>query len=110
VPPWPRLFHSMRATRQTELEREFPLHVGRAWLGNFEAVAKMDYRRGTDEDITRASGGQVRYTKTSQQEAARIDGQLRKTMFFLGFLGISGMEDRGLEPLTFCMPCKRSPN
>jgi len=21
-----------------------------------------------------------------------------------------GVEDNGLEPMTFCMPCKRSPN
>ncbi len=27
VSGWPRLFHSMRASRQTELQREFPLHV-----------------------------------------------------------------------------------
>ena len=33
VAPWSRLFHSMRATRQTELERDFPLHVVCSWLG-----------------------------------------------------------------------------
>jgi integrase len=27
VSGWPRLFHSMRASRQTELQRDFPLHV-----------------------------------------------------------------------------------
>jgi hypothetical protein len=30
----PRLFHSMRAGRQTELQREFPMHVVCSWLGN----------------------------------------------------------------------------
>src|SRR5262249_56235529 len=25
--PWPKLFHNLRATRQTELAAEFPLHV-----------------------------------------------------------------------------------
>jgi hypothetical protein len=38
-PGWPRLFHSVklqegRASRQTELQREFPLHVICSWLGN----------------------------------------------------------------------------
>ena len=33
VSGWPRLFHSMRASRQTELQREFPLHVVCSWLG-----------------------------------------------------------------------------
>jgi len=32
VSGWPRLFHSMRASRQTELQREFPLHVVCSWL------------------------------------------------------------------------------
>jgi hypothetical protein len=27
VSGWPRLFHSMRASRQTELQREFAIHV-----------------------------------------------------------------------------------
>lgn len=43
VAPWPRLFHSMRATRQTELEAMFPLHVVCSWLGNSESVAKDSY-------------------------------------------------------------------
>jgi len=25
--PWPRLFHAMRASRETELAKEFPIHV-----------------------------------------------------------------------------------
>jgi len=39
VKPWARLFHSIRASRQTELERDFPRHVVYAWLGNSEAIA-----------------------------------------------------------------------
>jgi hypothetical protein len=34
VSGWPRLFHSMRASRQTELQRDFTLHVVCSWLGN----------------------------------------------------------------------------
>ena len=43
VTPWKRIFHSMRATRQTELEARFPLHVVCSWLGNSQAVAKASY-------------------------------------------------------------------
>ena len=32
--PWPRLFHALRASRETELVREYPIHVVTAWLGN----------------------------------------------------------------------------
>ena len=54
VAPWKRLFHSMRASRQTELERDYPLHVVCAWLGNTEAVAKKSYLLVTDADFQKA--------------------------------------------------------
>jgi hypothetical protein len=31
VAGWPRLFHSMRASRQSELQREIPLHIVCSW-------------------------------------------------------------------------------
>ena len=40
VKPWPRLFHNLRSTRQTELEERFPSHVVCAWLCNSQRVAK----------------------------------------------------------------------
>ena len=43
VSGWPRLFHSMRASRQTELQREFPLHVVCSWLGNSPRIAQQSY-------------------------------------------------------------------
>ncbi len=38
--PWPKLFHNLRATRQTELEESFPSHVVCSWIGNSERVAQ----------------------------------------------------------------------
>ncbi len=32
--PWPKLFHNLRASRQTELAAEFPIHVVCEWIGN----------------------------------------------------------------------------
>ncbi|WP_172991946.1 tyrosine-type recombinase/integrase [Lacipirellula parvula] len=40
---WPRLWHSMRATRQTELEDRFPSHVVCKWMGNSKEVAREHY-------------------------------------------------------------------
>ncbi|MFN7844325.1 MAG: tyrosine-type recombinase/integrase [Pirellula sp.] len=57
IPPWARLFHSLRASRQTELEREFPLHVVCAWLGNTPEVARQNYLLVTDGDVERAIQG-----------------------------------------------------
>ena len=55
VDPWPRLFHSMRASRQTELEEEFPTHVVCAWIGNSPEVAKESYLLTMPEHFTRAT-------------------------------------------------------
>ncbi len=55
IVPWARLFHSMRASRQTELEREFPRPVVCAWLGNTAAVAEKNYLLVTDSDFDRAT-------------------------------------------------------
>jgi len=56
VSGWPRLFHSMRASRQTELQREFPLHVVCSWLGNSPRIAQQSYLLVTEDDFERAAG------------------------------------------------------
>jgi len=39
IDPWERLFQNLRASCETELANEYPLHVVTAWLGNTEKVA-----------------------------------------------------------------------
>jgi hypothetical protein len=56
VSGWPQLFHSMRASRQTELQRDFPLHVVCSWLGNSPRIAQQSYLLVTEEDLARAAG------------------------------------------------------
>jgi hypothetical protein len=56
VSGWPRLFHSMRASRQTELQREFPIHVVCSWLGNSPRIAKQSYLLVTEDDFAQAAG------------------------------------------------------
>ena len=53
---WPRLFHAMRASRQTELQREFPLHVVCSWLGNSPRIAQQSYLLVTEDDFSKAAG------------------------------------------------------
>ena len=36
---WPKLWHDLRAARQTELDDQFPSHVVCAWFGNSVKVA-----------------------------------------------------------------------
>jgi hypothetical protein len=55
--PWPRLFHNLRASRETELAGEWPLHVAAEWIGNTTLVAAKHYLMVRDKDFTRAAAG-----------------------------------------------------
>jgi len=53
--PWPKLFHNLRASRETELAAEYPLHVVCAWIGNSKLIAQKHYLQVTDADCERAA-------------------------------------------------------
>ena len=53
--PWPKLFHNLRATRETELAAEYPVHVVCAWIGNSALIAAKHYLQVTDDDYKRAA-------------------------------------------------------
>jgi integrase len=55
--PWPRLWHNLRASRQTELADHFPAHVVCQWIGNSEAVAREHYLSVTPKHLEQASQG-----------------------------------------------------
>ena len=57
VNPWPKIWHNLRASRQTELCRQHPEHVVCCWMGNSKAVAREHYLQVTDADIQRALQG-----------------------------------------------------
>ena len=53
--PWPKLFHNLRATRETELAAVHPLHVVCDWIGNSAAIAQKHYLQVTDSDFAQAA-------------------------------------------------------
>jgi len=53
--PWPKLFHNLRASRETELAAEYPIHVVCSWIGHAAAIAQKHYLQVTDADFDRAS-------------------------------------------------------
>jgi integrase len=53
--PWPRPFHALRGSRETELVKEYPLHVVTSWLGNTQGIALKHYLMTTDADFERAA-------------------------------------------------------
>jgi len=46
----------MRASRQTELQRKFPLHVVCSWLGNSPRIAQQSSLLVTEDDFAKAAG------------------------------------------------------
>ena len=76
--PWPKLFHNMRATRETELAETFPLHVVCAWIGHSSAIAAKHYLPVTDEHFDRAialGSGDGSATEKAARKAAQNPAQ-----------------------------------
>jgi len=53
---WPRLFHNLRSSFETELLEQFPTHVVAAWLGHSVTVMLKHYAQVTSEHFDRAGG------------------------------------------------------
>lgn len=122
--PWPRLFQNLRASRETELVENYPVQVVTSWLGNTPGIAMKHYLMTTDEHFARAIEGDVECGAKAAQKAAqqthakgRMESQVEtpaheKAPVLLGSavscgtLQKPGMEDRGLEPLTFWLPAR----
>jgi len=52
--PWPRLFHNLRASRETELVEKYPVQVVTDWLGNTPRVAMRHYLMTTETHFASA--------------------------------------------------------
>lgn len=101
--PWPKLFHNMRASRQTELSERFPQHVVCEWLGNSEKVADEHYLHVWDEHFSRAA------QNPAQQAAAHVGNERKSDK--AGTLvspnvpaysdACNSMQDKGMTPTGF---------
>ncbi len=79
--PWPRLFQNLRATCETELAGQFPLHVVTAWLGNSNLIAAKHYLSVTEADFDRAVNGSARSdARTTQNPTQSGTGTTRPEM------------------------------
>ena len=108
---WPRLWHNLRASRQTELEEHHPSHVVCSWLGNSQAVAQKHYLQVRDSDFDKALEKVVRQSVRAVATDADIarqgdDAERRKEAISRletttpAFAGAVWMGDTGLEPVT----------
>ncbi len=55
--PWPRLFHNLRASRETELVETFPVQAVTSWLGNSPTIAMRHYLMTTESHFEQAVKG-----------------------------------------------------
>lgn len=80
--PWPRIFHNLRASRQTELEETFPSHVVCKWIGNSPQVARKHYLQMTEAHFDRAlqatnEGGAKSGAHVAQNPAQHAHASIR---------------------------------
>ena len=100
VSPWPRLFHNLRGSRETELARDYPLHVACKWLGNSPKVAQKHYLQLVQEDFDKATQKathQVPDSSCTEQHAAPV------TVVSAAFTEETQkpIPSTGIEPVTF---------
>jgi integrase len=115
IESWERLFQNLRASRETELANEYPLHVVTAWLGNTERVASKHYLQVTDSHFEQAQRAKTGATtchsvsKPAPQESAASGTDSQETkepsevtsqVTFIPTVSESGeVPPRGVEPL-----------
>jgi hypothetical protein len=78
VTQWTKLFHNLRASRETELMRGCDLATVCKWIGNSPAAAAKHYATSVDlsSDFRRATGqGGVQAQQKAQQSPAVSDAQ-----------------------------------
>lgn len=73
--PWPRLFHNLRASRQTELTAKFPLHVVCEWIGNSAPIADKHYLQVTETHY--ADAAQIATCQVGGAESGALTAQNR---------------------------------
>src|SRR5262249_49885331 len=87
VDPWPRLWHSLRASCESDLAQSFPLATVTKWLGNTPSVALRHYVDPTETAFERAvtwspgtqggaKGGAPEARNAAQQAAAGNRGEM----------------------------------
>ena len=80
--PWHRCFHNLRASLETDLTHQFPIHVVTAWFGNSEKVASDHYLTVRDSDFEAAIGwgqqwGQQLHEK-HRSDSQAVDAEAHK--------------------------------
>jgi integrase len=110
VQPWPKLWQNLRATRQTELEQQWPTYVVCAWLGNSPKIAQRHYLQVTDEHFQKAAQNPAQYEAAQGGKGQKVtigrdreNADLPLVTAAYNSIQNTGVGDEGLEPPTSCV-------
>ena len=92
---WPRAWHNLRSSCQTELTEMFPSHVVTAWLGNSERIAEKHYLQVLDTHFDKAVSADC--MRPCMQNG---DGTVGKAQHTERAGNKKNLNYRGLLPLT----------
>ena len=109
VEPWPRLFHNLRGSLETDLFEGFPAHVVVTWLGNSERIALKHYVKVTGNHLAAAStfrvGQQVGTSLAETTESSVIQGkgniEFPEEIQSPPVFETEGIPRAGFEPATY---------
>jgi integrase len=81
ITPWPKLWHNLRASRESELMREYDLATVCKWIGNSPAVAAKHYAMSVDlnADFAKAVGPTTEAQRNAQRSPAASNNQQETT-------------------------------
>jgi integrase len=87
---WERIFHNLRASRQTELTAIYSIGTVCRWLGNSVEVADAHYLSALESDFKRASSCGALHNPMHQSDANRHKLAHTSTVTFAETLEIAG--------------------
>ncbi len=120
IAPWPKLFHNLRASRETELADVYPEHVVCKWIGNSKVIARKHYLQLTDQHFANAIAGTAEQpAQKAAQQAVVLPRSIAQTIIAPNqqpptmpgvaikckSLQDKGMGGTGLEPVTPSVSC-----
>lgn len=112
VKPWGKLFHNLRASRESELVERYPLATVARWLGHAPEVAAAHYLTQTDGDANFADAVAVRQPvraggKRSENKGKQKGSDPAKTLDNQGYCGAA--TERHAHPVGLEFPQKSPP-
>ncbi len=116
---WPRLWHALRASAETDLAGRFPLHTVTAWIGHTPQIAERHYLMVRDEEFDRAASESALHGAlhgTPKPTVLERNSELKnaktpvKTGVFVSLAGRSGTRTHPEKCEKTGLPVRAQPN